>query len=53
MLRRVLTHDLGAGYGLSFGEGVAVPDVEDERGGLAHGLYADEVVGDELGVALA
>lgn len=49
----VLPHDLGSGDRLSFGEGVAVSDVEDEAGWLAHWLDADEVVGDELGVALA
>jgi hypothetical protein len=49
----VLPHDLGAGDGLALGEGVAVADVEDEAGGLAHRLDADEVVGDELGIALA
>lgn len=52
-LSGVLTHDLRPGSRLSLGEGVTIPDVEDEAGGLAHRLNTDEVVGDELGIALA
>jgi len=52
-LAGVLPHNLRSSYRLTLGEGVAVADVEDEAGGLAHRLDADEVVADELGVALA
>ena len=52
-LAGVLTHDLGSGDRLALGEGVAVADVEDQAGGLAHWLDADEVVGDQASVALA
>ncbi len=48
-----MAHDLGAGDGLAFADGVTVADVEYEASWLAHGLDADEVVGDELGVAFA
>jgi hypothetical protein len=49
----VLPHDLGTGNRLALGEGVTVADVENEAGRLAHRLDTDEVIGDELGVALA
>lgn len=52
-LGRVLAHDLRTGDRLTLGEGVAIADVEDERGRLAHGLDTDEVVSDQLGVGLA
>ena len=52
-LSRVLSHDLRSGDRLALGHGVAVADVEDQAGRLAHRLDAEEVVGDELGVALA
>jgi len=52
-LSGVLTHDLSTGLRLSLGQGVAVSDVEDQRGWLAHWLDADQVVRDELGVALS
>lgn len=52
-LSRVLAHDLRSGDRLSLGEGVAIADVEDERGWLAHWLDTDEVVGDQLGVRFA
>ena len=48
-----MAHDLRSGDRLSLGEGVAIADVEDERGWLAHWLDTDEVVGDQLGVGFA
>lgn len=52
-LRGVLPHDLRASNGLTLGECVAVANVENERCWLAHWLDADEVVSDELWIALA
>ena len=53
MLGSVLAHDLCAGDRLAFVDGVAIADVEDQAGRLAHRLYAYEVVGDEPWVGLA
>lgn len=49
----VLTHDLRTGNGLTLGHCVAIADVENQAGGLAHWLNANEVISDQLGVALA
>lgn len=52
-LAGVLAHDLGTGDRLALGEGVAIADVENQAGRLAHRLDADEVIGDQLRIRLA
>ena len=52
-LSGVLTHDLRTGNGLTLGHCVAIADVENQASWLAHWLNANEVISDELGVALA
>ena len=51
-LSRVLTHDLRSGDRLALRKSITIADVEDQASGLAHRLHTDQVVGDQLGVAL-